>query len=263
MSGPRETIVTTPQGPMRVWRKGTGKRIGVFAGFAGQPRWSPFLDALAERRQVVAPSLPGFPGGPRADGLDSHLDWIVAARDAFVAADLIGADLVGASVGAALAAEVAALWPNDVRSLTLMAPYGLFDESEPVADVFAQPPGGFAAAVSSKPKEFEAFLAPPEGADKGEWEVSALRARVAAAAITWPLGDTGLARRLARIVAPTLLVWGDEDRIVPPGYSRRFGKAIAGKTRYKTIRRAGHVVEHDQPQQVAAAILAFVEASGR
>lgn len=262
MSEPRETIVTTPQGPMRVWRKGKGKRLGVFAGLGGQPRWSPFLDALAEHRQVVAPSLPGFPGGPRSDGIDSHLDWIIAARDAFVAADLVGADLVGASVGGALAAEIAALWPADVLTLTLIAPYGMFEEADPVADIFAQPPGGLAAAISARPREYEAFLAPPDGADKAEWEVHALRARIAAASIIWPLGDTGLAKRLARILAPTLLVWGDEDQVIPPAYSRRFGKAIAGKARFRTIKRAGHVVECDQPKLTAAAILAFIDGRG-
>ena len=259
MSEPRETFVGTPQGQTRVWRKGKGKRVGVFAGFGGQPKWTPFLEALAQTRQVVVPSLPGFPGGPRSDGLDTHLDWIVAARDIMVAADLSGADIIGASVGGALAAEMAALWPSDVKSLALIAPYGLFVEAEPVADVFAQPPGGMSAILSNKPREFDAFLGAPNGADRGEWEIHALRARVAAAAIVWPLGDTGLSKRMARIAAPTLLVWGEGDKVIPPAYSRRFGKAIAGRAKYKTVKNAGHVVEFDQPATVAAAILAHFE----
>ena len=260
MTEPRETFVSTPQGRTRVWRKGAGERVGVFPGIGGQPKWSPFLEALSQTRQVVAVSLPGFPGGPRSEGLDTHLDWIVAARDAMIAADLRGVHLVGASVGGALAAEMAALWPDDVKSLTLIAPFGLFVEAEPVADVFAQPPGGMSAILSCKPKEFDAFLAAPKGVDKAEWEIDALRARVAAAGIVWPLGDTGLSKRMARISAPTLFVWGDGDKVVPPAYSRRFGKAIAGKAKSKTVKNAGHVAEFDQPAAVAAAILAFLEA---
>ena len=105
----------------------------------GLPRWTPFLDALAEKRTVVVPSLAGFPGGPTGDQLDDNLDRIVAAHDALVAAGLAGADLIGASVGGALAAEVAALWPGDVKKLVLLAPFGLFEENEPVADIASSP----------------------------------------------------------------------------------------------------------------------------
>ena len=260
MTEPRETIVSTPQGPMRVWRKGKGKRLGVLPGFGGQPRWTPFLDALAETRQVVVPSLPGFPGGPTSDGLDTHLDWIVAPRDALIAADLVGADLVGASVGGALAAEAASLWPGDVKTLALIAPFGMFDEAEPIVDVFAQPPGAMSAILSNKPKDFDAFLAAPAGANRGDWDIHALRARVAAASIVWPLGDTGLLRRITRLSAPTLLIWGDGDKVIPAAYARRLGKAIAGKSKIKSIRNAGHVAEFDQPRTTATAILSFMNA---
>jgi len=67
--------------PTRVWRKGSGPPLGFLAGFGGLPRWVPFLDRLAERRTVIVPSLPGFPGGDRGHTvLDSHLDWVLAVR---------------------------------------------------------------------------------------------------------------------------------------------------------------------------------------
>ena len=55
----------------RVWRKGTGPRIGFLAGYGGLPKWIPFLDRLAESRTVVVPSLPGFPGGDRGHTVGS------------------------------------------------------------------------------------------------------------------------------------------------------------------------------------------------
>jgi abhydrolase domain-containing protein 6 len=260
MTSHRETMVATPRGPMRVWRKGKGKRLGVLAGIGGQPKWTPFLEELSQSRQVVAPSLPGFPGGPGSEGIDTHLDWIVATRDALIAADLVGVDLVGASVGGALAAEMASLWPSDVRRLALIAPYGMFDEAEPIADIFAQPPNGMSAILSTKPKEFDAFLAPPDDGSRAEWEIHSLRARVAAAAIIWPLGDTGLMKRISRLTAETLLLWGDGDRVIPASYAKRFAKAIPGKSKMKTIKNAGHVAEFDQPKLVATAIAAFLNA---
>src|SRR5438045_9701432 len=93
----------------RVWQKGTGPKLGFIAGFGGLPRWIPFLDALSRERTVIVPSLPGFPGGERGHTvLDSHLDWVLATHLLLHKAGLDGADLAASSVGASLAAEIAA-----------------------------------------------------------------------------------------------------------------------------------------------------------
>ena len=91
-----------------------------------------------------------------------------------------------------------------------------------------------------------------------DWQVSTLRANVAAANIIWPLGETGLRKRLGRISAPTLLVWGEGDRVVPPGYAQSFSKGIAGKTSSRTVANAGHMAEFDQPEAVAKAVGEFL-----
>ncbi len=95
------------------------------------PRWNAFVDALARQRRVVAPSLPGFPGSSALPELDDHLDWLLAARDLVHACGGAGGDLVAVSVGAALAADVAAVWPGAVRRLVMVSPLGLFDPAEP------------------------------------------------------------------------------------------------------------------------------------
>ena len=90
------------------------------------------LDELAKSRTLIVPSLPGFPGGDRGHSvLDSHLDWMLAVREILEKSDLSGADLAGSSVGASLALEVAALWPASVRRIAAIAPFGLFDETNP------------------------------------------------------------------------------------------------------------------------------------
>jgi pimeloyl-ACP methyl ester carboxylesterase len=86
--------------PCRVWKKGQGPKLGFLAGFGGLPRWTPFLDALAQERTVIVPSLPGFPGGDRGHTvLDSHLDWLLAVRQLLQKAGVERADLAGSSVG--------------------------------------------------------------------------------------------------------------------------------------------------------------------
>ena len=258
MSSYKETFVETPAGRVRVWSKGRGKRVGFFAGVGGLPKWTPFLDRLAETCQVIAPSLPGFPGGTSYEPLDGPLDWVLAAGDVFDAAGLEGADLIGASIGGALALEIAAIWPGAVRKLALIAPFGLFDEKAPVADIFAQPPGRMTHVLSAKPEALADYFRVPAGSDAGEWEVEALRANIAAAAIMWPLGDTRIAKRLGRIEADTLLLWGDSDKVIPASYAKTFAGGISGKTKVQTIKGAGHMAEFDQPNAVAKAVSGFM-----
>src|SRR5436305_9299133 len=141
MSEPETTTVEINGFSCRVWKKGSGPKLGFIAGFGGLPKWVPFLDALAKERTVIVPSLPGFPGGERGHSvLDSHLDWVLAVRQLLHGAGLEGADLAGSSVGASLAAEMAAIWPQSVRRIALIAPFGPFDDSAPPTHPGAQPP---------------------------------------------------------------------------------------------------------------------------
>jgi pimeloyl-ACP methyl ester carboxylesterase len=242
----------------RVWKKGIGPKLGFLAGFGGLPKWVPFLDALARNRTVIVPSLPGFPGGDRGHTvLDNHLDWLLATRQLLRAAGLDGADLAGSSVGASLAAEMAAVWPQSVRKLTLIAPFGLFDEKDAVTDPWAQRAPDVAALMCHDPAIYEALKAAPEGHNDPEWPIEQVRAAEAAARIFWPLGNTKLEKRLPLIAAPTLLLWGEHDRIVPRSYADRFAAGITGKTEIKVIPGAGHLAELDKPEETAAAILAW------
>lgn len=260
MTDPEERRLSLPRGlEARVWEKGEGEPLGFLGGLRGLPRWPAFLDALAERRRVVAPSLPGFPGARGHLELDELPDWISATLDLLEGAGLEGADLVGASIGGMLAAEVAAFSRSSVRRLALISPLGLFDASEPAADLFALRRSEVAPRVSSKPEVYEAFLARPDEVEEVEWQVIQARAEEAAARLLWPLGDRGLAKRLHRIHAPTLLVFGSEDRVLPASYVKRFADGLGGMVRSRQIEGAGHMVELDAPEAAAEACLSFLE----
>lgn len=257
MSEPETTTVEINGFTTRIWKKGSGRPIGFLAGFGGLPRWVPFLDRLAEGgRTVIVPSLPGFPGGDRGHTvLDTHLDWLLAVRQLLVAAGLDGADLAGSSVGGSFAAEMAAVWPQSVRRLALIAPFGLFDEKDPPADPWAQRADALPALMTADPETWKALKAVPEGANSVEWPIEQTRAAEAAARIFWPLGNTRLEKRLPLIQAPTLLLWGEQDRLMPRSYAEKFASGIAGRTEIRTIPGAGHLAELDQPEAVARAIL--------
>ena len=245
--------------PCRVWEKGEGEPVGFLAGIGGLAGWPPFLDHLAERRRVIVPSVPGFPGAEGHDLLDSQLDWILAVQDLLEAAGLAGADLVASSVGAALAADVVACGGATVRRLVLIGPLGVFDEAEPIADIWAQRPGDLPGMTCADPARFQAAVTAPEGEDAIEAQVLVLRAHEAAARLLWPLSDTGLAKRLPRIRRPVMLVWGAADRVVPFGYARRYAAALGGEVRIERIAGAGHLAELDTPGEVARLILDFLD----
>jgi pimeloyl-ACP methyl ester carboxylesterase len=209
---------------------------------------------------VIVPSLPGFPGGERGHvALDSHLDWLVAARQLLEGAGLAGADLAGSSVGGSLAAEVAALWPAMVKRLALIAPFGLFDENDPVTDPWAQRPGDVAGLFCAHAKNWEMLKAEPEGHNDPEWPIEQVRASEAAARIFWPLGNTKLEKRLPLITAPTLLVWGSDDKLMPRSYADKFAAGIKGKTEITVVPGAGHLAELDKPDETASAILGWMK----
>jgi len=244
----------------RVWSKGRGGAVGFLAGIAGMPRWTAFADALAAGgRKVVAPSVPGFPGGGAGHKqLDSTLDWIVAMRELLNGADLDGPPLVGVSVGATLAAEVAAMWPHKVEKLVLVAPFGLYDEAAPTTSPWAQQGHEFAPLFCNDADAYNDLIRRPNDAGPVEWPIEMTRAREASARLLWPMGDTGLKKRLRRIICPTLLVWGADDRVVPKSYAKAFAERITGPVITLEIPNAGHLVDIDQPQALADAILKFL-----
>jgi pimeloyl-ACP methyl ester carboxylesterase len=242
--------------PTRVWQAGAGPKLGYLAGFGGLPRWAPFLDVLSRERTVIVPSLPGFPGGDRGHTvLDNHLDWVLAVHELLNKSGLDGADLAGGSVGASFAAEIAAIWPQTVRRLALVAPWGLFDEKEPAVDPWGQRTPEVAGLLCADPARWDELKAEPQGSNSPEWPIEQTRASEAAARAFWPLGNTRLDKRLPMITAPTILIWGAEDRILPGRYAERFAHGIAGRSEIVTIAGAGHLAELDQPEEVAAAIL--------
>lgn len=245
--------------PCRVWRKGDGPALVFFPGHGGMPKWTPFLDALAENFEVVVPSLPGFSGSGGLHALDHHMDWVLAARDILDGVG-VGANalLAGSGPGASLAAEIAALWPATVARLALISPWGLFDEADPTADPWSVKATDLAALMCADPTCWEDFRAAPDGVDSVEWAIEQMRALEASARIFWPLGDTRLGRRLGRIKCPTLYIRGDADRIIPASHGGKFETGIAGEVTIESIEGAGHLAELDRPIETARLMTDFM-----
>jgi pimeloyl-ACP methyl ester carboxylesterase len=256
----REDKVSAHGLEARVWRAGTGPKLAFFAGFAGLPKWTPVMSALAEHCEVTAVSLPGFPGGGRGHlALDNLFEWSMAAHDLFAAAGCRGEALMGCSVGGALAMEVAAIWPESVGKLVLLAPFGLYDDQNPPTDPWAQRGDKVPALMCEAPEHYAKLIEKPGNADSVEWPIEMTRAREASARYLWPNGATQVEKRLSRIKAPTLVLWGEQDQVQPPAYADRLTAGISGRVTVETIAAAGHMAELDQPDAVAAAVSRFLK----
>jgi pimeloyl-ACP methyl ester carboxylesterase len=244
----------------RVLEGGSGAPVVFLAGVGGLPQWAPFLDALAKTRRVIAPSLPGFPGAQEFRHLDEYYDWVVAALEITEQLGQPSFDLIGSSVGGALAAELAALLGEKVRRLVLISPFGMFDEKSPPADLWAQPPGPdtLPSLVCAKPDAWKQLWQKPADVDPVEWGILLTRSMEAAARYLFPMGNTRIEKRLHRVSVPTLLVRGAADKVMPAVYLDRFAERLRGPVQRYEVAGAGHLVEIDAPDELARHVNAFL-----
>ena len=74
----------------------------------------------------------------------------------------------------------------------------------------------------------------------------------------WPIPDKGLKKRIHRVTAPTLLVWGEDDRLVPPVYAEEFAAPARRRPACAPSVTAGHAPHLEQPETVARVVREFL-----
>ena len=251
------TTIKTPHTPVRVITGGKGAPLVFLHGAGGVTLEDPLLKALAERHTVFAPLLPGYGDSAECHELREMLDITLHYWDVVAALGLKDPILVGHSMGGMIAAEMAAVQPNDVSRLALIAPAGLWLDDHPIADIFATMPFEMPALLFHDAAAGAARMT--AGLDMSDpkflqnYLVTNARQLGMAGRILFPIPDRGLAQRLYRVKAKTVLVWGDSDRLIPPVYARAFQKALPGAS-LVSIPEAGHMVIHEKTADVVAAI---------
>jgi pimeloyl-ACP methyl ester carboxylesterase len=248
--------------PIRVHVQGAGPAVVFFHGPWGLT-WGPFLDALARHFTVYAPEHPGTtPGEPDTiQHVDSLWDLVLCYDELLEHLKLRDVMLAGHSFGAMMACEVAAMHSSRVKRLVLIDPIGLWRDNAPVinwmllgppempAYVFEKPDGAAAKALFSVPDD-------PEEAALARTRLT--WAMGATGKFIWPIPDKGLKKRIHRIAAPTLLVWGEGDRLVPRAYAKEFAGRLAD-TRLEVVAGAGHAPHLEQPESTARVVQVFLK----
>ena len=226
-------------------------------------QWDPFLDALAQTHTVYAPYLPGtVPGDPDAHKALEDVWDLTLCYDEIITA--LGVDgpvvVVGHSFGGMMAAELAATLPGRVSKLVLLCPIGLWTDGRPWSNphlldleqlgaaAFADPTGPVAQMALAMPEDPEAL---------GEAIIAIQWTMGVASKFWWPIPDRGLKKRIHRITADTLVIWGREDKIISPEYADDFARLIKNG-RAELVDNAAHVPQLERYDVVPDLVRQFL-----
>jgi pimeloyl-ACP methyl ester carboxylesterase len=255
----REWDLTVRGTRVRMQAAGSGDPLLYLHGSGDPGLWTPALTALAETHRVYRPDHPGFGGSADRDGIDSIHELAFFYLDVL---DEIGADqaaLVGSSLGGWIAADLATIEPRRVSRLVLVDAAGLRAEA-PTRDTFAGSPAEVAELLYHDPdlqaaavKQAAAVESDPQGFERY------LRNRMATAHLAWNpyMHDPKLPARLHRITAPTLVLWGEYDALLPAAHAHRWAELLPG-ARVEIVEDAGHLPLVERTDAAIAVLRTFL-----
>jgi pimeloyl-ACP methyl ester carboxylesterase len=245
----------------RVLEGGSGVPVVFLHSAGGLLRDNPFLEELARRYHVFAPEWPGYGESTGEERLEDMLDFALHGWDLVDALALRQPHLVGHSMGGMIAAEMACLAPHDLGKLVLVSAAGLWMDEHPVPDIFSLLPFQFAEVLFHDPQRGQEILT--GGLDLAdmdalkEFYIGSQRRLATAGKILFPIPNRRLSKRLYRLTADTLVLWGGSDRLMVPAYADRW-QALIPQARVEIIADAGHMLPYEQPETFARAVTTFL-----
>lgn len=265
-----------PLGGLRVHLRDEGPRsdaapvVLLHGTSASLHTWDGWTAALSPTRRVIRFDLPGFGlTGPSVDGrytIDAYVEVVVGVLDALGVKRCV---LAGNSLGGAIAWEVAVRHPARVEKLVLVdaGGYPNVPRSIPIGFRLAQMPVVKELALVTLPRRVvessvknvygDPSRVTPELVDR-YYELT-LRAgnRAAVAQRFAQIRHGDRASEIARIKVPTLILWGGQDRLVPPEHAESFHRDIQGSelVRFEAL---GHVPHEEDPAATVAVVQAFL-----
>ena len=244
------------------WEGGAGAPVLVIHGADGGDGILPFHDGLAERFRVVAPSLPGFGRTELPAWLDSVDDLAYFLLDALENLGPGETDVLGIGFGGWVAAEMAVRSQERLRRLILADAVGIKvsgPETRDIADTLVLAHDDAVRLTWHDPPAAPRMKWPGAPGVGEEELTGVLRALETVSLLGWKpfMHNPKLLRRLGRIRIPTLVLWGESDRVVSPDYGRAFHRAIRSSV-FHVIPRAGHYPHRERPDEFVRAVTAFL-----
>jgi pimeloyl-ACP methyl ester carboxylesterase len=238
---------------------GTGRPALVLHGGGGPATVAMIADHLSGSMRALLPTNPGWNGVPRPAAIESIPDIAGLYLDLLGERELTDVLIVGSSLGGSIGAEMAVRDRGErISELVLIDAVGIDVPGEPMTDFFALDARGVAEHSFHDSERFyvDPATIPPEQAATMQATIATMRA----VAGDPYMHDPELQPKLAAVTVPTLMLWGDSDRIATPAYGEAYAHSF-GNASFEVVEDAGHLPQIEQPAATFAAIDAFVEES--
>jgi pimeloyl-ACP methyl ester carboxylesterase len=242
---------------INIRRMGKGAPLLLLHGAQGLNGEEPGLDALAKHFDVIAPDHPGFGRSEDSDLVDDVRDLALFYLDLLDALNLDRVHAVGLCIGGWVALEMAVTSSARFKSLVLVNSAGIRIKGVPRSDMFLCSEDDLLKLLFARlgaADWLKRWRATPELEDIYD------RNRAAAAKLSWSprLCNPKLERWLHRIDLPTHIVWGEENRLIPPAYAQALKDLIAGST-VATVPGCAHLLHIEAPQLFAEQVSQFIQ----
>jgi pimeloyl-ACP methyl ester carboxylesterase len=254
-----DTLIEVAGTRVQVLQGGSGTPLLVLHGAGGNPGWLPYHQALARQFTVYAPSHPGYDRSSRPEWISSMSDMAHFYRQFIEALGLAPVHLMGFSMGGWLAAEIVAMCPPYVQRLVLVDAAGVKPQVGEIAELLM---------VSQDVVEKLRFYDPTQVPDydtlvrqsltpeeqEMQWHNREMTSR-----LCWKpyFHNPKLPAYLRGVKTPTLIVWGQQDAIIPVNCGALYQQALTNATLH-VIDRCGHVPALEKPQEFLTAVRAFL-----
>ena len=241
---------------LRVVRRGAGPPLLLLHGGDGPQDQLPFFTRLTERFEVIAPIHPGFAGSVIPEHFDGLEDLVYLYLDLLDALALRDVVLLGFSMGGWVAVEIAVRNTSRLAKLILVDAVGIKPgdrETRDIADIFGLPAPDVTTLMFHDPS------GGPKPAAMTDEQLTVMASdRIAHAMYTWDpyMHNPKLKYRLHRIDVPTLLIWGESDRVVSVAYAKAYRELIPD-VGLVVIPEAGHLPQLEQPDRFVDHVLSF------
>jgi pimeloyl-ACP methyl ester carboxylesterase len=236
--------------PVREAGDPTARTALVLHGGGGPQTVAPIVAHLASTMHVIAPTHPGWNGSPRSDGITSVADLASAYLAQLVDHGEHDVAVIGSSLGGWIALEMAIQsasdqrWAGVIGAVIDIDGVGAVVEGEPIADFFALDARGLAEAAWHDP---ERGYMDPSTFSPEQRAIQLSNGEAMAGIAGRSMSDATLLDRLGAIATPTLVVFGESDRIVTPAFGRSVARAIPGAT-FAEVAAAGHLPHLEAPE---------------
>jgi pimeloyl-ACP methyl ester carboxylesterase len=223
-------------------------------------QWFPFYQAWAKEFRVLVPTHPGFGQSKGFEQIDTIEDMAFHYVELLDALGLETVILGGVSLGGWIAAEFAVRWPERVEKLWLSGAPGLWVEGTPPGNLFrdVNERDKLRELLFHDPRSYMAELVISGKADV-EKMLTVYQSLTVLARLVWERPYDPKLPGQHRIQCPTLLLWGDHDRLVPPAYGEAYAKLLP-QAELKLIPGCGHLPMFEKEAEFVEAVAKFCRA---